>query len=52
METDSKIIVVGLGIQGVKRSKVFDKDLVATVDPYNTSADYANLNEVPLDVYK
>lgn len=43
-----KIIVVGLGVQGKKRS-LFLKDYChATVDPFKDEAKYKNLSDVPL----
>lgn len=41
-----RVIVVGLGVQGVKRCAAAGADLVATVDPANPKADYRALAEV------
>ena len=46
-----KTIVVGLGVQGNKRANIIRKNLIATVDPYNTNADYKKINEVPINEY-
>ena len=46
-----RVVVVGLGVQGAKRRTVAGKDVVATVDPANSQADYRSLDEVPLAAY-
>jgi scyllo-inositol 2-dehydrogenase (NADP+) len=46
-----RVIIVGLGNQGRKRARVAGSDLVATVDPFATAAEYQSLEEVPLDAY-
>lgn len=46
-----KVIVVGLGIQGRKRLACAAADVVATVDPRLPAADYARVEDVPLDTY-
>ena len=46
-----KIVIVGLGTQGLKRLKIAGKKILATVDPYNSEANFKKLNEVPLDKY-
>ena len=46
-----RVITVGLGIQGQKRSHVAGKDTVTTVDPVNPEADYRALKDIPLDTY-
>ena len=46
-----RVIVVGLGVQGRKRSKVAGKEVVATVDPFNTEAQYRHVHDVPLSSY-
>lgn len=43
-----RVIVVGMGVQGHKRKAVAGKDVVATVDPINPSAEYKNILDVPL----
>lgn len=46
-----RIIVVGLGTQGMKRRRVAKDDFVASVDPIHQEADYDNIEEIPLDSY-
>lgn len=46
-----RCIVVGLGVQGVKRQRVAGTDCVATVDPVNPAAAYRNIADAPLDAY-
>ena len=46
-----RVVVIGLGIQGNKRSKIAGEELVATVDPIVDSADYKRIEDVPLDSY-
>ena len=46
-----KVIVVGFGVQGRKRKIHASVDYVASVDPFNQNADYADLRSVPLDSY-
>ena len=48
---DIRPIVIGLGVQGRKRHAVAGADVVATVDPLVSEADYATIDEVPLDAY-
>ena len=46
-----RVIVVGLGVQGRKRTAVAAKDLVATVDPFNAEARYRFVQDVPINEY-
>lgn len=46
-----RVLVVGLGNQGTKRVAAAGKDLVATVDPVVSSADYKTVDQVPVDRY-
>jgi len=46
-----KIIVAGLGIQGAKRRRIAGSDVVATVDPFVTEADYQSVEAVPITDY-
>lgn len=46
-----RLIVVGLGVQGIKRRAIAGDEIVATVDPVHTEADYRSLDEVPLEAY-
>ena len=43
-----KTLIVGLGVQGVKRHDAAGADFVAAVDPVNARARYRTLSEVPL----
>ncbi len=46
-----RAIVVGLGIQGLKRRRIAGSDVVATVDPVVTEADYQSVAAVPAADY-
>lgn len=46
-----RVIVVGLGVQGRKRMAAAASDVVATVDPFNSEAQYQQVQDVPLDEY-
>ena len=46
-----RVIVVGLGVQGNKRRAIAGKEVVATVDPVHTEANYKSLADVPLGAY-
>ena len=46
-----KTIILGLGIQGKKRKKFLKNDFFAFVDPYNNEAEYAHIEDVPLNKY-
>jgi scyllo-inositol 2-dehydrogenase (NADP+) len=46
-----RVIVVGLGVQGMKRRAVAGDDVVATVDPFHEEADYKSVFDVPVDDY-
>lgn len=46
-----KIIVVGLGVQGKKRLAIANEACVATVDPFDDSAQYKSVEDVPLQSY-
>ena len=46
-----RVIVVGLGVQGIKRRAVAGKEVVATVDPVHSEANYKSLADVPLSAY-
>ena len=46
-----RVIVVGMGVQGQKRSKYSGEDLVACVDPILDSAEYKRVQDVPLGLY-
>jgi len=48
VSSNLNVVVVGLGVQGLKRAKVAKDDLVATVDTdkNSTSANYSNIDEI------
>jgi predicted dehydrogenase len=46
-----RTVVVGLGVQGVKRLSIAGEDIVATVDPAVSTARYRTLEQVPVDTY-
>ncbi len=46
-----KVIVVGLGIQGVKRRASAGAEFVAAVDPVRTEAQYKKIEDVPVQSY-
>jgi predicted dehydrogenase len=46
-----RVIVVGLGVQGMKRRKVAGADFVAAVDPVNPEANFKSAEDVPLASY-
>lgn len=46
-----RVIVVGLGVQGVKRQKIAGDACIATVDPINPLAQYKSIQEVPIFSY-
>jgi scyllo-inositol 2-dehydrogenase (NADP+) len=43
-----RVVVAGLGIQGHKRRAIAGRDVVATVDPVNSAADFRTIQDVPL----
>ncbi len=45
------MIIVGMGVQGVKRRAVAGSDVVATVDPIHSEATHRSLTDVPLGTY-
>lgn len=46
-----RVVVVGLGVQGLKRRAVAGSDVVAIVDPVHPEASYKSIDQVPIDVY-
>jgi scyllo-inositol 2-dehydrogenase (NADP+) len=50
-KTAMRVIIVGLGVQGIKRRAVAGKEVVATVDPVHAEADYKSLADVPLSTF-
>src|SRR5437762_7361952 len=46
-----RVIVVGLGVQGRKRTAIAGHEVVATVDPVLPDAGYRRIEDVPLSAY-
>jgi predicted dehydrogenase len=46
-----RILIVGLGVQGNKRKNILKGHEILTVDTKNNSADYKNINQVPLNSF-
>src|SRR5258708_12428499 len=46
-----RVVVVGLGVQGRKRTAIAGEEVVATVDPVLTDAGYRRIEDVPLNSY-
>lgn len=46
-----RVIVVGLGVQGLKRLAIAGKDVAAIVDPYHPDAQYKFVEDVPLKIF-
>src|SRR4051794_34351387 len=46
-----RVIVVGLGVQGLKRQRLAGGDFVASVDPVNKQADFRSIEQVKLADY-
>jgi scyllo-inositol 2-dehydrogenase (NADP+) len=46
-----RVVVVGLGVQGRKRTAIAGPEVVATVDPVLPDAGYRRIEDVPLDSY-
>src|SRR5262245_59329434 len=46
-----RVIIVGLGVQGHKRRQHAAGEVVATVYPFHSEADYKSVEGVPLDDY-
>jgi scyllo-inositol 2-dehydrogenase (NADP+) len=46
-----RVLVAGLGVQGLKRRRVAGLDFVAAVDPINREAEYRAVEDVPLARY-
>lgn len=51
MSTPFRTLIVGLGVQGVKRRAVAGDAVVAIVDPFHDGADYKAVADVPLANY-
>jgi scyllo-inositol 2-dehydrogenase (NADP+) len=46
-----RVIVAGMGVQGHKRRRFAGPDFIADVDPYNTTARFRRVEDVPLADY-
>ena len=46
-----KVLVVGLGVQGRKRSEILGENFVASVDPQVIGATYLNITDAPIDSF-
>ena len=46
-----KVLVVGLGVQGRKRSDLLGKNFVASVDPQAKNATYLDISDAPIDSF-
>jgi len=46
-----KFLIVGLGIQGVKRRAIIGERPCLTADPFVATADYVRIQDVPLDSF-
>ena len=46
-----RVLILGMGVQGIKRKKYCEDDFVGYVDPYNKKANWKNIQEVPLEIY-
>ena len=46
-----RVVIVGMGVQGVKRARVASEDVILIVDPIAESADYTDIQQVPLSEY-
>ena len=51
MSLPQKFLVVGLGIQGVKRRAIIGARSCLTVDPFVATADHVRIQDVPLDSF-
>ena len=45
------ILIVGLGVQGIKRKRILRNKRILTVDIKNKNADYQNIRDVPIKSY-
>jgi len=46
-----RVIIVGMGTQGLKRQRSIGEDFVGFVDPFNKNSDFQSIYEVPLESY-
>ena len=46
-----KVLVVGFGVQGRKRSELLGGNFIGSVDPQSKDATYLDISEVPIDSF-
>jgi predicted dehydrogenase len=46
-----RVVVIGLGTQGKKRAYIAGNEVVYTIDPLNSEADFKDIRDVPLNDY-
>ena len=46
-----KCIIVGMGVQGIKRRKFLKKEFICFVDKFNNKSEYKTIYNVPLRMY-
>ena len=46
-----RLVIVGLGVQALKRIRAAGADVMATVDPLKEEATFRRLADVPLDSF-
>ena len=45
------MLILGMGVQGLKRKKIAKSEFVGFVDPFNNDADYKNYKDVPISSF-
>ena len=46
-----KVLVVGLGVQGRKRSELLGREFIGSVDPQSKDATYLDISDAPIDSF-
>jgi len=46
-----RVLIVGMGVQGIKRKSFCKSEFIGFVDPINNKANWKDINEVPLNIY-
>jgi len=46
-----RVLIVGLGVQGRKRSKLLGEKFIGSVDPQSKDATYLDISDAPIDSY-
>lgn len=49
--TNLRIIIIGLGTQGIKRKTLLGKSCYGTVDSFSDQAEYRKVEDVPLEIF-